>query len=333
MLNKKIERKEKERLTSGRPISRVEVKSLRERVQLLEGLLREHPSPPSNSLLPSQQGLLEPNDVQSHQYRASSYTNTFIIPDQAVDPLRFSENLKDIHSNSSCNNASSTSNPTLSTAHTMSDGPSKPLLERLFSTSSNPTFNPSSRRIDYFGPTKDFYLDSENTFVGSPKQDKRAERVLRDLSPAVNDHLMNAFWQYYKPFTCFIDKEGFYADMNSGGTQSYSGFLHVCVLAMGFRFADIKAPDIVKLSLSNRESVLHREAKYLAEFELEKPGAEPSVQALLILSALESGCGRDTIGWMYAGMWTFLPTTPRNSDFNFRLTYCAYTRNGLPNGL
>jgi hypothetical protein len=280
----------------------VELKSLRERVQLLEGLLQENTSPPSNSSRPSQLGLLEPNEVECRQYQASSYADSPIILDQAADPVRFFDSPKGIYSNSSRNNASFTRTLTSSADFSMSDGPRKALLERLLSTSSNLTFNPSSRRVDYFGPTRDFYLDSENTSVGSPEQDKRAERVLRDLSPSVHDHLMDTFWQFYKPFTCFIDKEAFNEDMNNGGTQSYSRFLHVCVLAMGVRYADIKRPEIVKISLPNRESVLHREAKYLAEFELEKPGAEPSVQALLILSALESGCGRDTIGWMYAGM-------------------------------
>jgi hypothetical protein len=59
---------------------------------------------------------------------------------------------------------------------------------------------------------------------------------------------------------------------------------------------------IVWLCVWDRESDLHREAKYLFEYELEKPGGIPSVQALLILGDLECGVGRDNTGWMIGGI-------------------------------
>ena len=50
------------------------------------------------------------------------------------------------------------------------------------------------------------------------------------------------------------------------------------------------------------ESTLHREAKYMLDHELERPGGIPSVVALLLLGDLECGVGRDNLGWMYGGM-------------------------------
>ena len=284
------------------------MKSLRDRVQLLEGLLREHPgfSPSCNVSHPLQQDAPEPDAPDPLQFQSMSCINDVSNPTEVSDPVHYLESPKNPNANSVGNNAFSSGSPASSVTQTMSEGPSKALVERLLSTASHLIFNPSSRRIGYVGPTKDFDVDSETTTTGSREQNKRADRVLRGLPPAVHDHLVDSFWQFYNPIQHVIDKEAFYEDMASGGIQSYSGFLHVCILAMGFRYADIKRPEIEKLSLSNRESVLHREAKYLVEFEFETPGGEPSVQALLILSELETGCGRDTIGWMYAGM---LPTS------------------------
>jgi len=100
-----------------------------------------------------------------------------------------------------------------------------------------------------------------------------------------------------------VDRAVFEEDMKIGGESlAYSGFLHICILAMGYKYADTTRPDIQRLSLGNKESTLHKEAKYLVEYEFEKPGGIPSVQALLILGQIETGCGRDAIGWMYAGM-------------------------------
>jgi hypothetical protein len=57
-----------------------------------------------------------------------------------------------------------------------------------------------------------------------------------------------------------------------------------------------------RIALPDRESTLHREAKYMLDLELERPGGMPSVAALLILGDSEVGVGRDNVGWMYAGM-------------------------------
>lgn len=57
-----------------------------------------------------------------------------------------------------------------------------------------------------------------------------------------------------------------------------------------------------RIALPDRESTLHREAKYMLDLELERPGGIPSVAALLILGDSEVGVGRDNVGWMYAGM-------------------------------
>ena len=93
--------------------------------------------------------------------------------------------------------------------------------------------------------------------------------------------------------------------MKTGGTQFYSNFLHLCMLAEGYRYADKSRADIKKLACpgSNSDSLtFHTKAKKMAELELVKPGGVPSIQAIFLLGDLEVGVGRDDIGWMFARM-------------------------------
>ena len=112
---------------------------------------------------------------------------------------------------------------------------------------------------------------------------------------------MDLFWDYYNSVLHIVHKEAFNEDMQSGSSKYYSGFLHISILAMGYRFADLEREDMKKITLGNRECTLHREAKYMLDMELERPGGIPSVQAFLLLGDLECGVGRDNTGWMYAG--------------------------------
>jgi hypothetical protein len=200
---------------------------------------------------------------------------------------------------------SSSNSPESPLADIMSDGPSKVLIDRLTSTDHSFQYDPSSGRLRLSGPTIAFHQFSEmsrnHTTTSSREQNRRVERVLRELNSETHDHLMECFWSYYDPVMQVVDRELFEEDRRAGGGLTYSGLLHICILAMGYRYADTRRPDIQKLALANKESTLHREAKYLVEFEFEKPGGIPSVQALLILGQLESGSGRDSVGWTYAG--------------------------------
>ena len=136
----------------------------------------------------------------------------------------------------------------------------------------------------------------------SREQTKRTDKIIRALPPEVYDYLMELYWSSYNSVLHVVHRKAFEEDKENGGTQNYSGFLNICLLAMGYRFADPNRPETQKIGVWDRESDLHREAKYLFEYELEKPGGIPSVQALLILGDLECGVGRDNTGWMIGGM-------------------------------
>jgi hypothetical protein len=181
------------------------------------------------------------------------------------------------------------------------------MVNRLLSTRGHLSFDQLSGRLRYFGPTTNCHVHSE---FGNPmeaaheqsEQARRADKIIRSLPLETYDYLMELFWQCYNPVIHVLHQEAFNEDRDMGRTQFYSGFLHVCVLAMGFRFADKNRADVKKIALPQMESTLHREAKYMLDHELERPGGIPSVVALLLLGDLECGVGRDNLGWLYGGM-------------------------------
>lgn len=231
--------------------------------------------------------------------------------DFVKDSLIATQNLTPINSatrNLNSPHHESSAQPPL--ADMMSEGPSKMLIDHLIHPNHAVQYDQSSGRMRLSCPIIALHQFSEisqgTTTTSSREQMRSVERVLRELGPETHDHLMESFWSYYDPVMQVVDRDIFEEDRKAGGGLSYSGLLHICILAMGYRYANPKRTDIQKISLPNKESTLHREAKYLVEFEFEKPGGIPSVQALLLLGQLESGSGRDSVGWTYAGIKIFL---------------------------
>jgi hypothetical protein len=182
---------------------------------------------------------------------------------------------------------------------------SKGIVDRLLDPVGQLTIDHGTGRLRYFGPTTNlhtFWDVNVSTDVGQRRENNQiTTAVLRNLSVETHDYLMYCFWTYHNTIFHIVHKE---KDKESERGNNYSGLLHICILAMGFRFSDKSKPSIQKLALPDcpRESLLHQEAKRLFEHELKHPGGIPSIQALLLLADLECASGRDNTGWMYAGM-------------------------------
>jgi Fungal specific transcription factor domain len=127
---------------------------------------------------------------------------------------------------------------------------------------------------------------------------KRTDRLLEELDRNTHDHLMELFWSNYNSIFNLVDRDLFWKHKTDGGPH-YSRFLHICCLAMGFRFADKDQADVQPLDMGNLHSTFHKSAKYLFEAELEYPSGTSTIQAFLILSDLECAVSRDRLGWMY----------------------------------
>ncbi|SMY22735.1 unnamed protein product [Zymoseptoria tritici ST99CH_1A5] len=294
-----------------RPISRAYMTTLTERVALLETLLKENGIEPPPVTYPPK------------TTRGSLFTDGDESPARPAVPHFASASTAAKHEPTSAGGTSpendsvdelGSSNADVQRDRHDHDGGANldekktGLVSRLLSTRGHLSFDQLSGRLRWYGGTANCHIYSELDVPATapctqhPEQAKRAERCIRTLSSETHDYLMELFWQHYNGVLHVVHQEAFNEDREHGRTQFYSGFLHVCILAMGYRHADKSRPDIQRLALPERESTLHREAKYMLDLELECPGGIPSVAALLILGDSEVGVGRDNPGWMYAGM-------------------------------
>ncbi|CAH0000011.1 unnamed protein product [Clonostachys byssicola] len=320
-----------------RPISKAYMSSLSDRISMLEGMLKDkgvvpppasHPpktkhdqqtksSEPQQKKKRSIDGDRQSSIAPSSYHAASPSVHVPSPPDSRNDePMKPDLDMADsmasvdeIHLTQQQQQQQQMPPPSFHMEGSplrMLDPRQEDIVHRLLSNKANLSFDQLSGRLRFFGPTANshVYAESPDQFDSRepPEQVRRAERIIRSLSTATYDYLMSNFWEYYNSVIQVIDREAFEADRDSQHPKYYSSFLHICVLAMGYRGSDQTRDDMKKISLGNRESTLHREAKYMLDIELERPGGIPSVQALLLLGDLECGVGRDNTGWMYSGM-------------------------------
>ncbi|KAF1982586.1 hypothetical protein K402DRAFT_424510 [Aulographum hederae CBS 113979] len=286
-----------------RPISRAYMCSLTERVALLEGMLKETGADPPPAVYPPKTRHGLPKDENDNgtkgQQEQSRSANEQSSPGSQQEDFDIDHVDQDSHRGDDADSAPSP--PVISSSK------KEGMVSRLLSTRGHLSFDQLSGRLRYFGPTTNCHVHSEPGMSTeesreSQEQARRAEKTIRFLSTDTHDYLMDLFWQDYNSVIHVLHKEAFHEDMEQGRTQFYSPFLHICVLAMGYRFADKNRPDMQRISMQKQESTLHREAKYMLDYELERPGGIPSVVALLLLGDLECGVGRDNVGWLYGGM-------------------------------
>lgn len=271
--------------------------SLTDRVTLLESLLREKGTepPPANHPPQTRHGQqdLEPSPQPTQSKPPPSVTME-LHSSPGSQQEDFIDVEQAIHHDSSSHHgddAESAPSPSL-----LISGAKEGMVSRLLSTRGHLSFDQLSGRLRYFGPTTNCHVHGSSELAqslddtrDSLEQARRAERAIRMLSLETYDYLMELFWQHYNSVLHVIHQEAFNEDRENGKTQFYSGFLHLSILAMGYRFADKSRPDMQRIALPQRESTLHREVKYMLDYELERPGGLTSVIALLLLGDLECG--------------------------------------------
>ncbi|KAK4227298.1 fungal-specific transcription factor domain-containing protein [Podospora fimiseda] len=299
-----------------RPISKAYMSSLSNRIALLEEMLKEQGVTPPPAVHPpktrhdARQQELE--DAQARERSKSSEPK----PDgsgenQVPTPPGSGEEdvtMSDQEHNMSAVSAGQTPSPCLIDPMLFQDADSQrePDVRHVLSARGTQTFDPAAGRVRFFGPTANSHvhgrsaclLDSQSR-SGSAS---RASRTVDSLTPFTHDYLLKCFWDHYDPGSPVVDQNSFETGRASQDARLYSPFLHLTMLAVGFRFADQAREDIKRLSAGSREGTLHREAKSLLNAELELPAGLPSVQGLLLLADLEFGIGRDSTGWLYLGI-------------------------------
>ncbi|KPM37412.1 hypothetical protein AK830_g9145 [Neonectria ditissima] len=301
-----------------RPISKAYMSSLSDRISMLEGMLLDTgvvPPPAAHPPKTRHENQSKQDDGETLSSHPKQQKNS-----EGISPTCDVPSPPDSRNDDFAIPDSNHGDPDLSSSQVlqplakedspfrMLDPKQEDIIHRLLSTKGNLSFDQLSGRIRFFGPTANshVYAESRDQFDSRepPEQVRRAERIIRSFSVETHDYLVNQFFAFYNSILQVIDRGAFEADRESqeSSPKFYSSFLHITILAMGYRVADMDREDMRKITLAPRESTLHREAKYMLDIELERPGGIPSVQALLLLGDLECGVGRDNTGWMYSGM-------------------------------
>lgn len=175
-------------------------------------------------------------------------------------------------------------------------------------------FDMASGRVRYFGPTTNLNVlsaCSPSSTVAGPAESRRSSHwpicmIVRDLSPETHDYLMDLYWACHNSVIHMVHLDAFYSDQDKGGTQFYSTFLHLTMLATGFRYADKTRSDVKMMASSgagagSASSTLHEKARAMAKLEIDRPGGIPAIQAFALMRGLEFSCGRDDTGWIFTG--------------------------------
>ncbi|KAI8683796.1 Zn(2)-C6 fungal-type domain-containing protein [Fusarium keratoplasticum] len=294
-----------------RPISKAYMSSLSDRISMLEGMLLEKGVvPPPASHPPKSRH--EPSGGQPEDTVPAASNQSSLPKPERASPWHSIPSPSDSRNEDYMAAGSDHDDGNLSTIIKeespirILDPQQEDIIHRLLSTKGNLSFDQISGGLRFFGPTANshVYAGSSDHYDTRepPEQVRQAEGIIRSLDPETHDYLVDHFFQYYNSAIQIIDREAFEADRQSPYPKFYSHFLHVTILAMGYRSADMDREDMRRITLRRRESTLHREAKAMLDSELERPGGIPSVQALLLLGDLECGVGRDNTGWMYSGM-------------------------------
>lgn len=275
------------------PISKAYMRSLTDRVALLESMLEEQgiEAPPANHPPKTRQLQRENGASLNDKIQGSPQYHQEYSPGSQPSPqgdYEYMDAIEHGSGNSQCG-ADNLEFPSMLPLPKQ-DG----MVSRLLSTSGHLSFDQLSGRLRYFGPTTNCHVHSElrnplDTEQQVSAQTRHARKIIHSLPLETYNYLMSLFWQCYNAVIHVLHHEAFNEDREAGRTQFYNEFLHVCVLAMGFRFADKSRPDIKKLAISQIESTLHREAKHMLNHELERLGGISSVAALLLLGDLECG--------------------------------------------
>ncbi|RVX71598.1 hypothetical protein B0A52_03782 [Exophiala mesophila] len=279
-----------------KPNSRAYINSLNERIAALESALKDKEKEKEQTEDPNATSQVQSTRNPSHS--PVLITNSFR---HEIDPklMEMSEHHEAVITDSDATDG-------YSPPSNLSSHENESMVSKLLSTRGHLSFDQLSGRLRYFGPIANCHVHShlqqnEQMHRQALEQQRRTQRLINSISKDTHDYLMNLFWQYYNSVIHVIHQAAFEHGQEHGG-PFYSGFLHVCILAMGYRYADKTRPDIMKISIGNKESTIHKEAKFMLDYEIEQPGGTTSIPALLLLGDLECGVGRDNVGWLYAGM-------------------------------
>ncbi|KAL5343017.1 fungal-specific transcription factor domain-containing protein [Aspergillus crustosus] len=168
-------------------------------------------------------------------------------------------------------------------------------------------------QTQFYGPTSTFNLADMLMATSSKTHLSAQSDVLECLGRlgsnktvplALEEHLINLYFSWQDPSFHVVDRKLYQEAMakryDLADTPYYSESLRNAMCALGASFETRYHPSFVTFPKSLVDFFADR-GKALVEAELDCP-CVATVQALVILSSLEVGSGREVRGWLYSGM-------------------------------
>jgi hypothetical protein len=131
-------------------------------------------------------------------------------------------------------------------------------------------------------------------------QTDSTQNILDNVPVAIKDYAVDLFWTHYNSVLHVVHKDAFLCDKNDRKANFYSPFLHLCIIVMGCKFSAHSDPR--DLEIRKTGTVLRDVANLIADHLLQSSQILPTVQALLVLSDVEFGFGREGVGQKYLSM-------------------------------
>lgn len=219
--------------------------TLADRVSLLEAMLKERGEelPPVNYPPKTTRGSLYADGEESPNRLSASHSQSNLHSSSKSGPPvqdRLSpggDSAEGSHVGSSGAESQRDRNEQEGGLGTPLDDKKDGLVSRLLSTRGHLSFDQLSGRLRFYGGTVNchVYSELEQDEVRStqtPEQARRAEKCIRSLPLETHDYLMQLFWTHYNGVLHVVHEAAFNEDRQSGNSQFYSGFLHVCILAV-----------------------------------------------------------------------------------------------------
>lgn len=219
--------------------------TLADRVSLLESMLKERgEEPPPVSYPPkTTRGGLHADGIDSPERSVGAYAQAHLRSSSKGrfatqdGPSPEGDSIDGSYRGTSSLDGQRDRNEQESGSGTPLDDKRDGLVSRLLSNRGHLSFDQLSGRLRFYGGTVNCHVYSELEVAGVqpapiPEQARRAEECIRSLSLETHDYLMQLFWTHYNGVLHVVHETAFNEDREEGKTQFYSGFLHVCILAV-----------------------------------------------------------------------------------------------------
>ncbi|KAK0218096.1 fungal-specific transcription factor domain-containing protein [Armillaria fumosa] len=275
-----------------KPVTKPYVDALKQRIRVLEFLLRERGIEEFTSLTESQplvHGLVyedttaggSPNDLDAEPEDESS--DAFSVNDFGINRLKIDDDTGELRQYGPTSAFMHLPEPSIS-----SSSASKPL-------SATPLGAPSP------------YSISSPEYSESTDFDwSRNLPVANGFDRHVHDELIDMFFAYFNSWCYWVEPTLFKRDMTAclsfsavpplARTSQYSGLLHNAILSLAANYSDHAC-----FGPCDRGAVFASKAKRAIDSEAESPMLS-TVAGLMLLGSYHSGTARHGLGYMYAGM-------------------------------